>query len=228
LRIKICGVTNLQDAHLSAKAGADAIGLNFYPGSPRHIDENQARQIVAGLPLTIETIGVVVNEAPPHLGERMKRLEFLQAIQWHGEQPPLPPIDVKKFIVAFQVRGADDLSRIRAYLDHCQDVGPLPTGILIDAHRAGQYGGTGHRPPWKLLADFRTNVPFILAGGLTPHNVAQAIRIVRPAAVDVSSGVESAPGRKDPDKVRRFVEAAREAFAAHPFRARETSSERET
>jgi phosphoribosylanthranilate isomerase len=103
------------------------------------------------------------------------------------------------------------LQAITRYLDVCRLRGALPSAVLVDASVPGQYGGTGRQAPWHLLATFRPGVPLILAGGLTPDNVAEAVRLVRPYAVDVASGVESAPGHKDPDKVRRFIDKAREA-----------------
>jgi phosphoribosylanthranilate isomerase len=107
------------------------------------------------------------------------------------------------------VRDAASLDQITACLDLLRAAGAAPAAILVDAHVPGQYGGTGQTAPWHLLADFQPGVPLILAGGLTPDNVAEAIRIVRPYAVDVASGVESSPGKKDPDKLRRFIDAVR-------------------
>ena len=106
-----------------------------------------------------------------------------------------------------------DLQGIARYLDRCRSLELLPAAVLVDAHVSGQYGGTGQTLPWDLLADFRPGVPLILAGGLTPENVAEAVRLVRPYAVDVASGVELSPGRKDAEKMRRFIGSAREAAA---------------
>ncbi len=212
MRVKICGITSAADARLAVLAGADAIGLNFYAGSPRCVSEDLARRIVQSLPPFVEPVGLVVNETPAQIVERACRSSFLHAIQWHGEAPPVPPIEVSRFIPAFQVRTAGDLSRARAYLDRCREAGRLPAALLVDGYIPGHYGGTGHPPPWDLLADFQPGVPLILAGGLDADNVALAIRIVRPDAVDVASGVEAAPGIKDADKVKRFIAGAREAF----------------
>jgi phosphoribosylanthranilate isomerase len=114
-----------------------------------------------------------------------------------------------RWIPAFPVRDASSLQQIEAWLDRLRFLNGLPAAILVDAHVPGMHGGTGQTAPWQLLADFRPGVPLILAGGLTPDNVADAIRIVRPYAVDVASGVESKPGVKDPDKIRRFIDAVR-------------------
>jgi len=209
LRIKICGITSAADARLAADAGVDAIGINFFPRSPRFISEELGLSIAQALPERIEVMGLVVNESAEQVQARLRRLSFLHAIQWHGEQPPTPP--VANFVPAFQVKNADDLARATDYLRRCEQAGQLPSAILVDGQVAGRYGGTGQAAPWELLAGFRPGVPLFLAGGLNPDNVADAIRIVRPDAVDVASGVESAPGKKDADLVRRFIAAARSA-----------------
>ena len=115
------------------------------------------------------------------------------------------------WIPAFAVQDATSLLQITSHLEKWRSLGDVPAAILVDAHVPGQYGGTGQVAPWHLLVDFDPGVPLILAGGLTPENVAEAIRIVRPYAVDVASGVESSPGKKDPDKMRRFIDAVRES-----------------
>jgi phosphoribosylanthranilate isomerase len=116
-----------------------------------------------------------------------------------------------RYVPAFQVRHQHDLDAIGTYLEHCRLANTLPSAVLIDGHAPGQHGGTGQVAPWELLESWQCPVPLILAGGLTPDNVADAVRAVRPFAVDVASGVESSPGRKDADKVRRFIEAVRRA-----------------
>ena len=118
-------------------------------------------------------------------------------------------------IVAFVVRDQNSLQDIAGYLHRSRTLGQVPDAILVDAHVPGQYGGTGRVAPWDLLADFRPGVPLILAGGLTPDNVAEAVRIVRPYGVDVASGVEQQPGVKDAEKMRRFIGNAREAAATY-------------
>jgi len=206
-RIKICGITTPEDAELACRLGADAIGLNLYPGSKRHISAELARHIARSLPPFVEPVVLVVNE-PLH--EAMAMAEpIARTLQWHGDEPPLPPPPPWRFIPAFSIEGAASLVRVAEYLDLCHAANCLPAAVLFDGHAAGQYGGTSQTAPWQLLAGYRPSVPVILAGGLAPDNVAQAIRIVRPYAVDVSSGVESAPGRKDPEKLRRFIEAVR-------------------
>jgi phosphoribosylanthranilate isomerase len=143
--------------------------------------------------------------------ELVRPLPRLHTLQWHGQGPPVNDQPWHELIVAFPVRDADSLAAITHYLDLCRERGRLPAAVLADAHVPGQHGGTGQTAPWGLLASFQPGVPLILAGGLTPENVAEAVRVVRPYAVDVASGVEDRPGHKDADKMRRFIENARAA-----------------
>jgi phosphoribosylanthranilate isomerase len=209
VRVKICGVTGEADALLAAELGADAVGLNFYPRSPRLVPAAVAARIVRALPPFVEPVALFVNEPLEAAFAAARALGALRTVQWHGERPEACPDPSWRFIPAFQVRDADDLERVRRYLDDCRERDRLPAAVLIDGHVPGQYGGTGAAAPWRLLAEFRPDVPLILAGGLTPENVAEAVRLVRPYAVDVASGVEQSPGKKDPEKIRRFVDAVR-------------------
>jgi phosphoribosylanthranilate isomerase len=213
LRIKICGITNVVDGLLAAELGADALGLNFYSQSKRRVDEATAAAIVQALPPFVDAVGLFVNLPLAEVLLSMERIGGLRTIQWHGDRPEPCPSRIFRFIPAFQIADKEDLARVTKHLEVCRAADALPSAVLLDGRRAGQYGGTGQPAPWKLLADFRPSVPLILAGGLTPENVAEAIQIVRPYAVDVAGGVESAPGRKDPDKVRCFIGKAREAAA---------------
>jgi phosphoribosylanthranilate isomerase len=215
LRVKICGVTEPDDAIQAAHLGADAIGLNFYPPSPRCVSLDRAEAILEVLPPFVETVGVFAAEPFSSVAVTLARLPGLHVVQWHGQncEPasacPLP------LIPAFQVRDAAGLDAITSYLARCRESGQMPVAVLVDASVPGLHGGTGKTAPWDLLADFHPEVPLILAGGLTADNVAEAVRRVRPYAVDVASGVESG-GRKDPAKVQRFIEAAREVAAGLP------------
>lgn len=211
VRVKICGITSAADAEAAANLGADAIGLNFFAGSPRCVSEERAAAIVRGLPPFVEAVALFVNESFEHMAAAAQRLGSVRAIQFHGDQFAPCPVSPYRFIPAFAVRDAASLASIAQYLDRCRREGQLPAAILVDAHVPGVYGGTGQTAPWRVLADFRPGVPLILAGGLTPDNVAEAVRIVRPYAVDVASGVEASPGVKDVEKMRRFIENAREA-----------------
>jgi phosphoribosylanthranilate isomerase len=214
VRIKICGITNQIDADLAAALGADAIGFNAYVQSPRYLNPKEARAIVQRLPLFVEPIVIFVNESPV-VAEQTVGTYGARTIQMHSDRHEYTPYSVtpgyRPWIPAFPVEDAASLRVITAFLEMQKKHGHLPAAILVDAHVPGMHGGTGQTAPWQLLADFKPGVPLILAGGLTPDNVAEAIRIVQPYAVDVASGVEASPGKKDPDKLRRFIDAVRAA-----------------
>jgi phosphoribosylanthranilate isomerase len=213
LRIKICGITTEADAEEAALLGADAIGLNFYEQSLRCIDLPTAESILRALPPFVDPVGLFVNLPLAVIAETLRGLARIRTIQWYGEKHEAWDPHPFQLIAAFSVREEGDLCAVNQYLNCCRQTDRLPAALLVDAHVAGQYGGTGQKAPWHLLADFRPGVPLILAGGLTPENVAEAIRIVRPYAVDVASGVEQGPGRKDREKMRRFIDNARNAAA---------------
>ena len=215
-RIKICGITSVEDALEAKAAGADAIGLNFYEKSPRFVQPTLAAEIVSAVDPS-DCVGVFVNKAPASISYLASDVRF-RWIQLHGDEPATDLAELQppaKVIRARRLREGRT-AEIAADLAACQQAGRLPVAVLIDAAVPGEYGGTGTIVAWEELAD-RTSwlgsLPLILAGGLTPDNVAEAIRTVQPDAVDVASGVESSPGVKDPAKVRSFVEAAAEAFA---------------
>jgi phosphoribosylanthranilate isomerase len=208
LKIKICGITSIADARVAAEAGADAIGLNFYAESPRFVEEGLARSIVRSLPSTVAAVGVFVNDVPAAIRRRAGSVSF-RGVQTYDEICRNEDFRPLWHIPAFRVGNPNDLS---AVCDYAKANPSVPSAILVDSHTP-QIGGSGVTAPWHLLAGFDPGVPVILAGGLTPENVAEAIRIVRPFGVDVASGVESKPGVKDLSKVRDFIAAARAAFA---------------
>lgn len=215
-RVKICGVTNEADAELAARLGADAVGLNFYEASPRWINEETACGILRVLPPFVEPVMLAVRETWDTALARRARLPAIRTIQVHGDdiEPCLPGAECR-WIAAFAIRSADSLRDIQTLLRRCRMGGaPMPAAVLVDAHVPGAYGGTGQTAPWDLLEHFDPGLPWILAGGLTPENVGDAVRRLRPFAVDVASGVESQPGRKDADKLRRFLAAVRQADEA--------------
>lgn len=212
VRIKICGITNHADAALAVELGADALGFNFYPASRRYIAPAAALPIIQGLPPLVEVVALFVNEAVEQMLATAERWQATRTLQWHGDAPQLPPPWPWRFVPAFAVADREGLKRVELYLAGCREGGVLPAAVLVDGQLPGHYGGTGRTVPWDVLADFQPGVPLILAGGLTPENVAEAVRKVRPYAVDVASGVESAPGVKDADKMRRFIENARAAL----------------
>jgi phosphoribosylanthranilate isomerase len=212
-RVKICGITNLEDALFAAEAGADALGFVFYTKSPRYIAPDRAREIILRLPPFVAKVGVFVNDPPlflPTLGGRKGRAVkeimahcHLDYAQLHGDEPPeqvaaLAPQAIK----VMQVRSAADVERLNAY---------QAAAYLLDAYHPTKPGGTGETWDWELAAAAKRYGPVILAGGLTPDNVGDAIERVHPYAVDVSSGVEAAPGIKDHQKVWRFIIAAKGA-----------------
>jgi phosphoribosylanthranilate isomerase len=213
LRIKMCGVTTQADACQAAFLGADAIGLNFYHRSPRCVDPEAAQLILRELPPFVAAVGVFVDLPLRQVFVQVQGLGRIGTIQWHGTNRELSDAFPYHLISAFPVRDASSLPAIERYLDTCRTLGRMPSALLLDGHAPGQHGGTGQAAPWNLLAEFRPDVPIILAGGLTPDNVAEAVRIVRPYGVDVASGVERIPGHKDPEMMRRFIANAREAAA---------------
>jgi phosphoribosylanthranilate isomerase len=204
-RVKICGITNPGDALAATQAGADAVGLNFYAKSPRSITPAAAHEILRGLPPFVQPVALFVNETWSHIAECLARMPTVTTVQVHGDALEPCPLGVR-WIPAFAVQDRASLKRVRAFVQRCE-ANP-PAAVLVDAHVPGSYGGTGQTAPWDLLAGFDAGVPLILAGGLNPSNVGDAIRRVRPYAVDVASGVESSPGKKDSDKMRAFCQAA--------------------
>jgi len=216
VRVKICGVTNVGDAEQAVALGADALGLNFYPASLRCISVQVAREIVGVLPPFVQAVGVFVNQSLEQVTETLSDLAQIRLIQWHGDSHLVGDWQPFQWIAGFSVSEQRDLLAVSHYLDLCRNGGgQLPAAVLVDARVTGMYGGTGQLAPWGVLAGFQPGLPLILAGGLDAENVAEAIRLVHPYAVDVASGVESSPGRKDPEKMRRFIGTAREAAAKY-------------
>lgn len=215
-RIKICGVTRVEDALMAVEAGAEALGVNFYPQSPRCVSAQTAQAIVRSLPPEVAKVGVFVNAPASQIATLVEQLG-LDLIQLHGDEPPefLPQWAGTPIIKALRL-GPERLAGVVAYLARCRELGSVPAMCLIDSYLKGRYGGTGQVADWAALREYggeRWHPPLVLAGGLNPQNVAEAIRLVRPYAVDTSSGVERSPGLKDPLLVRQFVAAARHAFA---------------
>lgn len=211
LRIKICGITSVGDAEAAAELGADAIGLNFYPPSPRHVEPAAVPGIVRALPPFVDPVGVFVNDPLREVCAVARQHGVTRLIQWHGDQHEVCDVFPQRLICAFKIGERCDLDGITRHVAACRAQGHAPIAVLVDAHVPGQYGGTGRTAPWEFLADFQPGVPLILAGGLTPDNVAEAVRCVRPYGVDVASGVERSPGVKDAEKMRRFIGNARNA-----------------
>lgn len=202
VRIKICGITNVEDARAAVAAGADALGFMFYERSPRCVSPHAAAEIVRAVPPFVARVGVFVNASEAEV-RRAVAESGVDTVQFHGDETPefcrrFAPLKVYK---AFRIQSAASLAGLREY---------DTDAWLLDSFVPGQLGGTGARFNWELAVEAKKfGRPIILAGGLTPENVAEAVRQVRPYAVDVSSGVESAPGRKDPQKLKDFIAAAK-------------------
>lgn len=203
VRSKICGITRVEDALAAAAAGADAIGLVFYAKSPRAVRVEQAQQIIAALPPFVTTVGLFVDMPRPELQQILAQVP-LDLLQFHGDESVEQCEGYgRPYIKALRVKAGDDIAALMAQY-------PSASGVLLDTFVEGVPGGTGLAFDWSLVPA-ELPKPVILAGGLTPDNVATAIDRVRPYAVDISGGVESAKGIKDADKVRAFIQAARGA-----------------
>jgi phosphoribosylanthranilate isomerase len=203
VRVKICGITNLEDALAAVEAGADLLGFNFYAKSPRRVSPQDARLVVEKLSPEVSCVGVFVNEEAAEV-ERAAREAGLGAVQLHGGETPEFCARLRDLTTIKALRVGENFS-VESASAYGTDA------VLLDAFVAGSWGGTGHTFDWSVARRTREAVArLFLAGGLTPENVAGAVRVVRPYAVDVCSGVETAPGRKSFQLMRRFVEAARE------------------
>ena len=198
VRSKICGITRIEDALAAVEAGADAIGFVFYPGSPRAVTFQQARDIIKALPPFVTTVGLFVNVSHCELLDAVP----LDLLQFHGDEPAADcECWHRPYIKALRVKAGDDIAAAcRAF--------PNASGILLDAYVEGVPGGTGEAFDWSLIPK-GWNKPIILAGGLTPDNVAEAIARVQPYAVDVSGGVEASRGIKDHARIQAFIKAVR-------------------
>jgi phosphoribosylanthranilate isomerase len=203
VRVKICGITRLEDAQAAIDAGADALGFVFVPGTPRFIRPEAAAEILRQLPPYVSRSGLFVNSDEATIRQTISATG-IDTVQLHGEEPPalgLALRDVATVVKAFRIRGPESLEGLEPHRHSC-------AAWLLDAFVAGAHGGTGTRFDWSLaIAAKALGKPVVLAGGLNPDNVAEAIRQVRPYAVDVSSGVESSPGRKDPETIRALLRA---------------------
>lgn len=201
-KVKICGITHIDDAQAAVAAGADALGFMFYEQSPRYVTVAKAAEIIRRLPPFVSKVGVFVD-APEEFVRQALGESGLDTIQFHGRESPefCRKFDPLKVIKAFRIADLESLQALPAY---------GTSAWLLDSYVPGVLGGTGAKFNWNLAVEAqKLGRSIILAGGLTPLNIAQAIRQVKPFGVDVSSGVESAPGRKDEGKLREFITAAK-------------------
>lgn len=204
MKVKICGITNAEDAAMAIAAGADALGFVLYRKSPRYIEPAVIRRIADGLPPFVVTVGVFVNEEAVVVRNIVDTCGLMLA-QLHGDEtadycqtlgrPVIKALRLKDRATFLALAEFHGRANVR--------------GFVVDAYSDLAYGGTGQTVDWALAAEAARSAPILLAGGLTAANVADAVRMVRPYGVDVSSGVESRPGKKDPDKVKAFIDGAR-------------------
>jgi len=204
MKVKVCGITTLEDALSAVGEGVDALGFNFYPGSPRFVDPVNARRIIARLPPFVAAVGVFVNVPDPGEIARLAGEAGVHTLQLHGAETPeyCGRLADWPLIKALRVDGRLNTEDLERY--------PV-SAFLLDAQDESLWGGTGKTFDWNRAKGLHGSRPIILAGGLSPENVAQAISIVRPYAVDVCSGVEAGPGRKDAAKLRKFMNEVRHA-----------------
>ena len=201
VRSKICGITRIEDALAAVEAGADAIGFVFYAKSPRAVSVQQAREIIKALPPFVTTVGLFVNASRCELGEILDAVP-LDLLQFHGDETAEECEGWQRpYIKALRVKAGDDIAA-------AVDAYPSASGVLLDTYVEGVPGGTGEAFDWSLIPQGLSK-PLILAGGLTPENVAGAVAQVKPYAVDVSGGVEASKGIKDHAKVQAFIGAVR-------------------
>jgi phosphoribosylanthranilate isomerase len=203
IKVKICGITSIEDALMAVAAGADALGFVFFEKSPRHVDPELAARIIAELPPFVQVMGLFVNAELDFVNTTADSCK-LDLVQLHGDESPSYCQQVRRRVMkAFRVRDVESLAPMEQY---------RVAAFLLDAYSPNAYGGTGERFDWDCAIAAKARGTIVLAGGLDPDNVASAVARVEPYGVDVSSGVESSPGRKDPEKVRRFIEQAKKPF----------------
>lgn len=200
VKVKICGITNLEDALAAADFGADALGFVFYEGSPRCISQDAARDIIMKLPPFLTTVGVFVDKDPDEIRKVMDHLS-LNVAQLHGHEHPDACLKDRRIVKAIRVKELSDLEPLKQY---------NVSAFLLDAYTPDSLGGTGQIFNWDIAVDAKQFGRIILAGGLNPDNVKKAVRWVRPYAVDVSSGVEERKGKKDIKKLKLFIERAKD------------------
>jgi phosphoribosylanthranilate isomerase len=205
VRVKICGVTNAADALAAIDAGANVLGFNFYEKSPRRVSETEAAKIRAQLPSRVKAVGIFVNAPPAEVIAMGKSLK-LHAAQLHGDETPETVAEVAASLPVYKAFRVEPDFRLETLDEY-----PEAEAFLFDAASTGQYGGTGRTTDWDAARRAAQTHRIILAGGLKVENVAAAVRIVRPYGVDVASGVESKPGKKDHVRLREFIQEVRRA-----------------
>lgn len=203
VRVKICGITNAADALAAVEAGANLLGFNFYERSPRFVAAEEAAKIRRQLPRKIEAVGIFVNASPADVTALRKAVK-LDAAQLHGDESPETAAEIARQLPVIKAFRVEEDFRLAALDEY-----PEAFAFLFDAAHTGQYGGTGRTTDWDAARRAAVDRRIILAGGLKVENVAAAVRIVRPYGVDVASGVESKPGKKDHGRLREFIQEVR-------------------
>jgi phosphoribosylanthranilate isomerase len=201
VKVKICGITNISDATSAAECGVDALGFIFYPKSQRYIAPAKVKEMIQKLPPEIIRVGVFVNQEI-HAVKEIVSFCGLHLIQLHGDESPeyCGQFPMSTLIKAVSCQTEEEIQELKNY--------PV-AAILMDARDAGHYGGTGKKSDWRLAIKIKETHPLILAGGLNKENIREAIERVNPQAVDINSGVETLPGKKDPHKIREIMEIIR-------------------
>jgi len=208
IKVKICGITNINDAYSAAECGVDALGFIFYPKSQRYVAPAEAKEMIQKLPSEIIRVGVFVNHEIQEVKE-IAQFCGLDLIQLHGDESPeyCAQFPISSLIKAVFCQTEEEIRELRNY--------PV-AAILMDARDAGHYGGTGKNSDWRLAIKVKEMYPLILAGGLNRKNIGEAIGRVRPHAVDINSGAEISPGKKDPNKIREIMKIVHETDTPPP------------
>lgn len=206
VRVKICGITNVEDALSAVDYGADALGFIFFDKSPRYVKPEKAKEIISYLPPFVTTVGVFVNEISAKISDIID-FAGINTIQFHGDESPEACRIWPRVIKAFRVREFIDLKPLEQY---------KTSAFLLDTYTADSFGGTGQIFNWDIAIEAKRFGRIILSGGLTPDNIEKAVKMVKPYAVDVSSGVEASKGKKDLKKMRAFIEKAKGSSWSKP------------
>ena len=212
--IKVCGVRTLHDVICCHDSGVDAVGLNFYPLSPRFISQNELDVLASAWPVGLTAVALFVCPTIDEVRQLIVKNPWINLLQFHGiGAPPLenPP---RPWILAGSAQNERGFAPVLELYDHCMVAGVGPSAVLLDGHRPGMHGGTGQKAPWDLVKPAEWPVPVILAGGINPENASQAMSMVKPWGLDVASGVEFAPGVKNHQAIEQLVSRARQVSSS--------------
>lgn len=205
LPVKVCGITRQADLEEASRLGVSALGLNFFNRSPRFVSHLQANALLSYWPHGVEAVGLLVKPDQEMVHTLLKEVPALGWLQFHAlEQPPEWPVP-RPWIVAFAPQTAGDLAAVSDWLRRAEFCPTPPSAVLVDGHSPGMAGGTGITAPWDLLKQFQPAIPWILAGGLNPGNISEALERLQPQGIDVASGVEECPGIKSAGKMAELM-----------------------